>query len=54
MGKLSLGAIYDIPVGDHWSVGAGGLVSAYSLPEGLKGANGDPTSTMAFVRLKLS
>ncbi len=32
----------------------GGLVSAYRIPAALKPLYGSPTSSMAFVRLKLS
>ena len=33
--------------------GVGGLVSFYGVPDGLKPFYGDPTSAMAFVRLKI-
>jgi hypothetical protein len=52
--KLSVGAIYDFRVTDHLKVGIGGLVSKYTIPSGLLPPYGrDPTSFMAFVRLKL-
>ena len=54
VGKLSAGAIYDIPLAGHWKLGVGGLVSGYRIPAGLKPLYGSPTSGMAFVRLKLS
>ena len=52
--KVSAGAIYDFQVADHLKVGIGGLVSKYAIPSGLLPSYGrDPTSFMAFMRLKL-
>jgi len=52
--KLSLGHFYDIPVGEHASLGLGGLVSFFDLPQGLSHAYGvSPMSYMLFTRLKL-
>jgi len=53
--KVSVGAIYDVPVADHVKLGIGGLVSKYALPSALKPFYGsDPTSFMVFLRLKMS
>jgi len=54
VGKLSLGAIYDIPIRPHLKLGFGALGSAYAIPGALKPIYGQPTSAMAFLRLKLS
>jgi hypothetical protein len=54
VGKLSLGAIYDIPLREHVKLGFGALGSAYALPSALKPLYGSPTSAMAFIRLKVS
>lgn len=52
--KLSAGAIYDFHVDEHLKLGIGGLVSKYAIPSGLLPSYGrDPTSFMAFIRLKL-
>jgi hypothetical protein len=51
--KLSVGGIYDFFRTDHAKFGVGGLVSFYGVPDGLKPFYGDPTSAMAFVRLKI-
>jgi hypothetical protein len=52
--KVSAGAIYDFHLADHVKLGVGGLVSKYAIPSGLLPSYGrDPTSFMAFVRLKL-
>lgn len=51
--KVSVGAVYEIPVNDHVAVGVGGLVSAYAIPDALDASYGDPTSSMAFLRLRL-
>lgn len=55
LGKVSLGAIRDVPVSDHWSVGLGGLYALNFVPSGLKAAYGrsEPAGAMGFVRLKL-
>ena len=53
VGKVSVGAVYEIPVNDHVAVGVGGLVSAYAIPGALDASYGDPTSSMAFLRLRL-
>jgi hypothetical protein len=51
--KLSVGGIYDFYRTDHAKFGVGALVSFYGLPADLKPFYGDPTSAMAFVRLKI-
>src|SRR4029078_11850909 len=51
--KLTVGGIYDFIRTDHAKFGIGGLVSIYGVPDGLKPFYGDPTSAMAFVRLKI-
>ena len=51
--KLTVGGIYDFVRTDHAKFGIGGLVSFYGVPDGLKSVYGDPTSAMAFVRLKI-
>ena len=51
--KVSVGGIYDFYRTDHAKFGVGGLVSFYGLPGDLKPLYGDPTSAMAFVRLKI-
>ena len=51
--KFSIGGIYDFYRTDHAQFGIGGLVSFYGLPGDLKPLYGDPTSAMAFLRLKI-
>ncbi|MFL6755678.1 MAG: hypothetical protein ACJ8FI_12480, partial [Sphingomicrobium sp.] len=55
VGKISLGAVRDFPVTDHLSLGAGGLVAIYFVPEVLQPLYGgsNPVGTMGFVRLRL-
>ncbi len=53
VGRLSIGAIHDWKVSDHVKIGLGGLVSRYDIPSPLSASYGDPTSGMAFVRLKI-
>ncbi|HEX8839244.1 MAG TPA: hypothetical protein VF750_02100 [Sphingomicrobium sp.] len=56
VGKASLGLLRDFKVADHFSVGAGGLVSLNFVPDGLAPAYGGhhPIGAMGFVRLKLN
>jgi hypothetical protein len=56
VGKVSLGAVHDFRVAEHWSLGAGGLVSVNFVPASLQPLYGgqNPTGAMAFVRLKLN
>jgi hypothetical protein len=50
----SLGYIYDIPIAAHWAFGVGAMGSLYGLPPEVRPAyGGEPTSAMAFVRVKL-
>ena len=49
--KLSIGAIYDVPLSDTVKLGFGGLASAFDAPSAL--GYEDPTAGMAFVRLKI-
>jgi hypothetical protein len=49
--KLSVGAIYDVPLSDTIKLGFGGLASAFDAPAAL--GYDDPTGGMAFVRLKI-
>ena len=52
--KFSLGYVYDIPVGEHFSLGLGALGSLYALPSALGPAYGSsPSSYMLFTRVKL-
>jgi hypothetical protein len=54
VGKLSLGYVYDVPLGKHLKAGIGGLVSRYRIPGSLDSTYGsDPTSYMLFARLKI-
>ncbi|MGN6154609.1 MAG: hypothetical protein ACTHN4_02610 [Sphingomicrobium sp.] len=55
VGKLSVGAVRDFRVADHFSIGAGGLFSLNFVPDSiapLYGGN-NPVGAMGFVRLKL-
>jgi hypothetical protein len=52
--KLSVGYVYDVPVGEHLSLGLGAVGSLYSLPSALEPAYGSsPSSYMVFTRVKL-
>jgi hypothetical protein len=52
--KASIGAIRDVPLSDHVSVGIGALYSVNFLPGALAPAyDGDPPGAMAFVRFKV-
>ena len=55
VGKVSLGAVRDFRIGDHLSLGAGGLAALNFVPRALQplygGAN--PLGMMGFVRVKL-
>lgn len=56
VGKLSLGAVRDVPIAKHLSLGAGGLLAVNFVPDALAPLYGghDPIGAMAFVRLKLN
>jgi hypothetical protein len=52
--ELSLGYIYDIPIAKHLALGFGALGTANVVPSAIKPAyGGDPTSYMAFMRVKI-
>ena len=54
VGKASIGAIRDWRVSENVKFGVGGLLTANSIPGGLKHAYGSsPSGGMAFVRLKI-
>jgi hypothetical protein len=55
VGKVSVGAVRDLRIAEHLSLGAGGLVALNFVPDGLAVAYGghNPLGAMAFVRLKL-
>jgi hypothetical protein len=49
--EFSAGYIYDIPVSEHLTLGAGGVASLYGLPSDLKPSYGSsPASFMLFIR----
>jgi len=56
VGKLSLGAVRDFRIGEHLSLGAGGLVAVNFVPNALQPLYGghSPTGAMGFVRLRLN
>ena len=56
VGKTSLGLVRDFKVADHFSVGAGGLVSLNFVPDALAPAYGGhhPVGAIGFVRLKMN
>jgi len=55
VGKISVGAVHDFRLAEHWSLGLGGLVALNFVPRGLAPLYGgsSPAGGMAFVRLKL-
>ncbi len=55
VGKLSLGAVRDLKVAKHFSLGLGGLFSVNFVPDGIVPLYGGrhPTGAMGFIRLKL-
>ena len=55
VGKVSLGAVRDFKLAEHFSLGLGGLFAANFVPDGLAPFYGghNPIGTMGFVRLKL-
>jgi len=55
VGKVSLGAVRDVPVARHLEVGAGGLLSLNFIPSALGDEYGSrhPLGAMAFVRLRV-
>jgi len=55
VGKISLGAVRDFRIADHWSLGAGGLVSLNWVPDALAPLYGGTSAAgaMGFLRVKL-
>ena len=54
VGKLSLGYIYDVLLGDGWKGGVGALGSLALIPSELEADYGDqPVSWMAFLRVRI-
>jgi len=55
VGKASLGVVRDVSIGEHWSLGAGGLVAVNFVPDPLAPSYGghNPVGAMGFVRVKL-
>lgn len=55
IGKVSLGAVRDFKIADHFSLGAGGLLSVNFVPDAIAPLYGghNPIGAMGFVRLKL-
>jgi hypothetical protein len=55
VGKVSLGAVRDFRIADHFSIGAGGLFSVNFVPDSIAPSYGgnNPIGAMGFVRLKL-
>jgi hypothetical protein len=55
VGKVSLGAVRDFRVADHWSFGVGGLFALDFVPDSIAPVYGgrNPSGLMGFVRLKL-
>ena len=55
VGKVSLGAVRDVRIADHLSLGAGGLFSFNFVPAAFAPVYGgsNPTGAMGFVRVKL-
>lgn len=56
VGKVSLGAVRDFPIAEHFSVGAGGLLSVNFVPGAIAPLYGshNPIGAMGFLRLKLN
>jgi hypothetical protein len=55
VGKVSLGAVRDFRIAEHFSMGVGGLFSVNFVPDAIASEYGgnNPLGGMAFVRLKL-
>lgn len=56
VGKISLGAVRDIRIAEHFSIGAGGLLSVNFVPNPIAPSYGghNPIGAMGFLRLKLN
>ena len=55
MGKVSVGAVRDFRIAEHFTVGAGGLFAVNFMPDSLAPLYGgnNPIGAMGFLRLKL-
>jgi hypothetical protein len=55
VGKLSIGAVRDVPLASRFSLGIGGLLAVNFVPDALASRYGshDPIGAMGFVRLKI-
>jgi len=55
VGKVSLGAVRDFTIADHFALGVGGLLAVNFVPGGLEPLYGskNPVGAMGFVRLKV-
>jgi hypothetical protein len=55
VGKVSLGALRDFRIAEHFTLGAGGLLAINFMPNGLAPLYGghNPLGAMAFVRVKI-
>ena len=55
VGKISVGAVHDVRVAEHLSLGLGGLLALNFVPDELAASYGGehPTGAMAFLRFKL-
>jgi hypothetical protein len=55
VGKISVGAVRDVRIAEHLSLGLGGLLAVNFVPDGLAPLYGseNPTGAMGFLRLKL-
>ena len=56
VGKVSLGAVRDFSIADHFSLGAGGIFSLNFVPSALDRlyGNDNPVGAMGFLRMKLN
>lgn len=54
VGKISLGYVYDVLLGDSWKAGVGSLVSLALIPSELEDEYGEtPVSWMVFLRTRM-
>jgi hypothetical protein len=54
VGKISLGYVYDVLLGDSWKTGAGSLLSLALIPSDLEDEYGEtPVSWMVFLRTRM-
>lgn len=56
VGKISVGAVRDFPIAEHFSLGAGGLFAVNFVPKPLDALYGsaNPVGVMGFIRLTLN